>query len=634
MRRVPLGSWNLSRPARLRIRGRRGWQISNCGFRIEDPHVHIHDVNSRLATAPDCWPTLAWRARLTGMKYEPTLPKASSGQAVSLASLAGLSAQLEGTKSRLELMRLVGEFLRGLPSPDLPVATRLLVGQPFPEGDPRKLDVSGATLWQAASAVAAPVGPAEALWSEVADFGQAVERIFREAGRVPATPGLSLQEVAHAFDALATQRGRGARRGRERLLSDLLGRASPAEARFLAKCILGDMRHGVNQGLLLEAVARTTGVPSDLIRRAAMFLGDVGEVARRAFEKGADAIAVLTPRLFHPLKPMLAQTAHTLEEVWESAPGQLALEYKLDGARVQVHLDRDQVRLFSRRLHDVTESLPDIAAEVRGAARTRRAILEGEVVAVDESGRVRPFQDLLRRYRRMHKVDAAQQKVPLRLFLFDVLLEGDGLLLDRPYLERWQRLEAVHGGIPLVPRCVPHVLAEAEAFWHEALAAGHEGVMLKRLDSRYAPGIRGGGWLKLKPAHSLDLVIVAADYGYGRRHGWLSNYHLAARDGETGEFRPVGKTFKGLTDDEFREMTARLSALKRREDGATVWVEPRVVVEVQYSDIQTSPLYPDGMALRFARIARIREDKPPAEADTIQQMRDLFERQGARSGPA
>jgi DNA ligase-1 len=360
-----------------------------------------------------------------------------------------------------------------------------------------------------------------------------------------------------------------------------------------------------------------------------MVLGDVGEVARVAFTEGAGTLGLISPRLFHPLKPMLAQTAHTLEESWESGPGRLALEFKLDGARVQVHLDKNEVRLFSRRLQDVTESLPEITAEIRGTIRTRRAILEGEVMAVDATGSVRPFQDLLRRFRRVHRVEAVQSEVPVRLLLFDLLLEGDEPFLDHPYEKRWQRLEQVHGGIPLVPRCVPQVLAEARAFWNEALAAGHEGVMLKRLDNPYTPGARGGAWLKVKRAKSLDLVIIAADYGYGRRHGWLSNYHLAAQDEETGEFRSVGKTFKGLSDEEFGSMTARLQALKRHEEGGTVWVDPKVVVEVQYSDLQKSRLYPDGMVLRFARIARIRDDKAPAEADTIQHMQGLFDRQRA-----
>lgn len=562
-------------------------------------------------------------------RSEQTASKISAPAPTSFASLADLSGRLERTKSRLELMRLVGDFLRALPPGDLSTAARLLVGRPFPEGDPRTLDVSGTTLWRAVQAVEGPAVPVETVWGQAVDFGEAVERLFASAGRSSGAPNLTLEEVSRTFDGMAAQRGRGARRERETLLIRLLERASPGEAKFLAKCILGDMRHGVNEGVLLEAVARATGLPADLVRRSNMVLGDMGEVARLAFQEGAGALTAISPRLFHPLKPMLAQTAHTLEESWNDAPGRLALEFKLDGARVQIHLDRDEVRLFSRRLLDVTESLPDIAAAVRGTVKARRAILEGEVVAVDASGGVRPFQDLLQRYRRMHEVEATQREVPLRLFLFDLLLEGDVALLDQTYEERWQRLEQVHGGIPLVPRCVPHVLAEAKAFWDEALATGHEGVMLKRLDGHYTPGIRGGAWLKLKRAKSLDLVIIAADYGYGRRHGWLSNYHLAARDEQTGELRPVGKTFKGLTDEEFRSMTARLLALKRREEGGTVWVDPEVVVEVEYSDIQKSRLYPDGMALRFARIARIRDDKAVGEVDTIQHMRGLFDRQRA-----
>ena len=346
-------------------------------------------------------------------------------------------------------MRLVGDFLRGLPPGDLSAAARLLIGQPFPEDDPRKLDVSSATLWRAACSVSVLVASLESLRTQAVDFGDAMEQLFADAGRNSGASALTLEEVIRTFDAMAAQRGRGARQERESLLICLLERASPTEAKFLAKCILGDMRHGVNQGVLLETVARATGLAADMVRRAVMILGDVGEVAQLAFQKGPGEFSAITPRLFHPLKPMFAQTAHTLEESSDGAPGGLALEFKLDGARVQVHLDKDKVRLFSRRLHDVTERLSDIAAEVRGTVRTRRAIMEGEVVALDASGMIRPFQDLLRRYRRVHKVEIAQREVPLRLILFDLLLEGDAHLLDRPYEERWQRLEQVHGGSPL-----------------------------------------------------------------------------------------------------------------------------------------------------------------------------------------
>jgi DNA ligase-1 len=404
-------------------------------------------------------------------------------------------------------------------------------------------------------------------------------------------------------------------------------RASPSEARFLAKALLGDMRHGASEGVLLEALARAVGAPGETVRRAAMLLGDPGEVVRLAFQGGLVALRALTPRPLLAIKPMLAQTADSLEAAWERAPGGLALEYKLDGARIQIHAADREVRLFSRRLHDVTGSLPDVVSEVRQALGGRSIILEGEVIAVEPSGRPRPFQDLLQRYRRLHDVEEALQGVPVRLFLFDLLFEDGEPLLGVPYAERWRLLERLRPQVRLVPRRLPGSLAEAQDFYREALEAGHEGVMLKRLDSPYVPGMRGGHWMKLKRVKTLDLVIVAADYGYGRRHAWLSNYHLAGRDEASGEFRPVGKTFKGLTDAEFRETTARLLALERRREGGTVFVEPRVVVEVAYSDLQKSGLYPDGMALRFARILRIRDDKTPAESDTLQHMRRLFAEQ-------
>jgi DNA ligase-1 len=543
-----------------------------------------------------------------------------------IRELAALSEELARTGSRITRMRLLGDFLRALPAGDRCAAARLLVGRALPAGDPRSLEVRGTLVWQAAAAVAGQP-PAASPWAGAVDFGQAVARLFQAAGRSSGQPPLTVGEVSGAFAALAAQAGTGARKAREEILLRLLGRASPGEAGFLAKVILRDMRHGANEGMLLEALARAVGAAPEAVRQAAMLLGDVGEVVRLAFDGGEPAIRSLAPRMFSPITPMLAQTATTLDRLWEAEAGRIAMEYKLDGARIQIHAEAGRIRLFSRRLHDVTASLPDIGAALQAGLAGRRAILEGEVIAVDASGRPRPFQQLLQRYRRVHEVEDLLRDVPVRLFLFDLLLDGEEALLARPYAERWARLQGHHRGLGLVPRLVPAALEEARSFYRSALAAGHEGVMLKRLDSPYVPGVRGGHWLKLKRVRSLDLVIVAADYGYGRRHGWLSNYHLAARDRTTGEFRPVGKTFKGLTDEQFREMTASLLALRRGQRGGTVFVEPRIVVEVTYSDLQRSRLYPDGMALRFARISRLRTDKAAAEVDSIQTMRALFEQQ-------
>jgi DNA ligase-1 len=330
---------------------------------------------------------------------------------------------------------------------------------------------------------------------------------------------------------------------------------------------------------------------------------------------------------------MLAQTAATAGEALARLGGRAGVEEKLDGARVQVHRHGDACRLYSRRLQELTPSLPDVVAHVREHLAAPDAILEGEVLPVDAAGRPLPFQELMRRFRRVKDVSRLVHDVPVELRLFDALQIGDVPLIDRPYAERWAALEQARGDVRVVDRIVAASPDEAERFLAGVLAAGHEGVMVKDLAAPYTPGIRGGAWLKVKRVVSVDLVIVAADRGYGRRHGWLSNYHLAARDEETGRLDPVGKTFKGLTDAEFAAMTERLTRLARHEEGGTVFVEPEVVVEVLFSDLQRSPTYRAGLALRFARILRVRDDKTPAEADTLAHLRSLLAAQEAHRGP-
>jgi DNA ligase-1 len=324
---------------------------------------------------------------------------------------------------------------------------------------------------------------------------------------------------------------------------------------------------------------------------------------------------------------MLAQTAKSQEEAFERYDGQVALEYKLDGARVQIHRQADRVRIYSRQLSDVTDSLPDVVAEAKDKLLVNTAIVEGEAVAVDAQGRPLPFQHLMRRFRRKHAVEATVKEIPVQLYLFDALYLAERTLIDEPNSTRWQALHEATAGQNLVRRCLPASVEEAEAFAQEAYQAGHEGVMAKELSSPYSPGVRGKSWLKLKHTVSLDVVIVAADWGYGRRHGWLSNYHLAVRDEATGEYLVVGKTFKGMTDAEFIEMTGQLLELERSRQGSTVHVQPQVVAEVLFNEIQESAQYRSGFALRFARVSRFREDKTPAQADTIQTLRDLYDEQ-------
>ena len=409
---------------------------------------------------------------------------------------------------------------------------------------------------------------------------------------------------------------------------------------------------------MLDAIARMAGRPVAEIRRAHMLDPDVGHVARWFHPRAvttqpageplaapstaaADAIqpapreiqearvsnaeSSLVPR---PIRPMLAAPADGIKAAFGILGESLALEYKLDGARVQIHCAPSGVYIFSRRMNDISPSLPEIA-EMMAAVRVRRPIFDGEVIAVGTHGEALAFQELMRRFGRIRGIDRVRTEQPIRLFVFDLIGIDGELLIDVVYQERYDRMTelARAAGLELAPRIVPISLSQAHEFYSQAIAAGYEGVMAKGLSSLYTPGARGRGWLKVKNTRTLDLVIVAADWGYGRRHGWLSNYHLAARDPLSGQFMEVGKTFKGLTDADFEEMTSRLQALKVGEHGGTVFVRPEIVVEVAYSDLQRSPRYAVGMALRFARILNVRADKSPEEADTTETLAAEFDRQ-------
>jgi DNA ligase-1 len=545
------------------------------------------------------------------------------------AALASLGEQLERTTSRLELANLLAEFLQKLDRAEIPAGVRLTIGQVFPEWDGRALNLSWKAAMKVVGGLVSPTGAdRESIFAEAEDTGEAVRMLLERARPEPPQPPLlTILDVYRGFEEIAAATGQGSRQRKEALLRGLLLRATPMEAKTIVKDVLAEMRHGVGEGIMLEAIAQAAGVSPRLVSRANMLWGDLGEVALVALTEGEAALKQVTVRLFRPLKPMLAQTAEDLAEAFQRYQGRVALEYKLDGARVQIHKRDDEVKIYSRQLSDVTASLPDVVEEIKAGLKAHEAIVEGEAVAVDAQGRPLPFQHLMRRFRRVHDVAAMVREIPLQFHLFDLLYVDGHDLIDTACEKRWQALEEIVGSLNLVSRLIPQTAEEGERFAEQAYRAGHEGVMAKDLASKYTPGMRGKAWLKLKHALSLDLVIVAADWGYGRRHGWLSNYHLAARDEGTGEYLEVGKTFKGPTDEEFQEMTQRLLALERSRRGGTVFVEPRVVVEVLFNELQESSQYKSGLALRFARIARVREDKSPIEADTIQTLRRLYERQ-------
>ena len=553
-------------------------------------------------------------------------------------ALAELGEKLEATRKRLQMQDFAAGFLRNLEPQEVEPAVSMLLGRPFPKSSQLTLEVNWATL----SNIILRMANVE--WSVFTkafgtsgDVGSATQAIFETSKTKRQTTlfqkPLTIMEVRRSFEAIAEIEGQGSREKRERLLEALLSAATPVEAKYLSKVLVGGMRTGFYEGLMEQSVAKAFQVPLGLVQTATMIAGDVSEVAAIAKVEGIEGLRRIGFKVFRPVNLMLAQMANDVSETLKEHEGRSAFEYKYDGARVQIHKLGDDVRIFSRRLTDVTSSLPEVCAEVKFNVKAKEAILEGEVVAVDSDGNPILFQYLMRRFRRVHDIDETAEEVPVKLYVFDILYLDGRNLISAPYAERRQTLIEVAGQIQLSAQLITADVAEAERFLKEAMDAGHEGLMAKRLDSSYTPGIRGKRWLKIKPIlEPLDLVIVGAEYGYGRRVNWLSDYYLAARDAETGELLTVGKTFKGLTDAEIVEMTRRLKELSIKQDGHMRTVAPKIVVEVACNEIQKSSKYKCGMALRFARITRIRDDKTADEADTIQRVREIYERQFLKKG--
>ena len=513
------------------------------------------------------------------------------------SKLAELCKSLEATTKRKEKTRLLANFLKSLNQNEIAPAALLIIGSIFPEFSSRTLELGWKTM------------------RRVLDSGRQTTLVDQP---------LSILQIHDTLTKIAEAKGAGSRRTKSSLLQGLIIQASPTEVEILVRIIFGEMRIGVSEGMMLEGLAEAAEVEADLIRRALMLTGDIGKVANIALQRGDKGLKEIQMKLFTPLKPMLATMSYNIQEAIDAHDRKTSFEYKLDGARIQIHRSKEQVGIFSRRLSDVTKSLPDIVKLVSEKIETKEVILEGEAVAI-KSGKPLPFQDLMRRFRRVHDVAEMVEKIPLRLYLFDLLYLDGELMIDEPYRKRRAMLEKIAPKELLVPKFVSEEFSKVETFLKRAIESGHEGLMAKRLNSPYRPGKRGKQWFKIKQAETLDLVIVAADWGYGRRTGWLSNYHLAAR--EKNGFQVIGKTFKGLTDDEFKWMTEHLQNLKVRETPATVYVQPDLVVEVAYNEIQSSPHYQSGFALRFARITKIREDKKTTDADTIERVQNLYQDQ-------
>ena len=433
---------------------------------------------------------------------------------------------------------------------------------------------------------------------------------------------LTIKEVDEAFEALAAVKGTRSTERRVALLRSLFERATHDEEAFLRKLLYGELRQGALEGVLMDAVARAAGVPAAAIRRAAMFAGDLAPVARAALTQGASGMDAYSVRLFQPVQPMLADSAPAIEDALAST-GDASVEYKIDGARIQVHKDGSDVRVYTRNLRDVTASVPEVVEVVR-AAPGRTLILDGEAIALRRDGTPRPFQITMRRFGRRKDDEALRCELPLTPLFFDCLYADGATTIDEALARRLDLLHATAPAANLVPHLRAPGAADADAFLSKALAQGHEGVMVKALGAPYAAGRRGQAWLKVKQARTLDLVVLAAEWGSGRRRGWLSNLHLGARDPERNGFVMLGKTFKGLTDEVLAWQTERFLQLEIGRDDYTVYVRPELVVEIAFSDLQESPHYPGGLALRFARVKRYRTDKSAADADTFETVQKVY----------
>jgi ATP-dependent DNA ligase I len=559
---------------------------------------------------------------------------------VLLSELAEVSAAVAAAPGRKAKIAAIAGLLSRVPAAEVPAAVAFLSGELLQ----RQIGVGYAALGgllradgaaqaaadaaQTAEAAPAAADAAQAA-ADAAQTAEAAQPAADGAEGPAASPApLTLADADAAFAAIGAVTGPGSQAARRDLLAGLFRRATQPEREFLVRLLAGDLGQGALEGIMTEAVAAAAAVPADEVRRAHQLGGSLPAVAAAALT-GADPLAALrgfTLQVGRPVRPMLAASAPSIAAAMDRV-SPAAVEWKIDGVRIQVHRSGGDVAVFTRTLDDITHRVPEIVA----AARTldvAAVVLDGEAVALREDGRPRPFQETASRA--AAETGPQRDGTPLTPFLFDVLYLDGSDLLGAPASERYLRLAEVAPAELLVPRIVTADRDEAGAFFRDAVARGHEGVVLKSLHAPYGVGRRGSEWIKVKPRHTLDLVVLAAEWGHGRRRGWLSNLHLGARDPETGGLVMLGKTFKGLTDEMLAWQTGRLLELAEPpvtavgQPHGVVRVRPGLVVEIAFDGVQTSRRYPGGLALRFARVLRFRTDKDPAGADTIDAVRAIW----------
>ncbi len=536
--------------------------------------------------------------------------------------------KLESTNGMIKKTEYVSELLEKTPT-DLLVETILLLnGDIFQEWDKRELGIGDKLLVESVSeATGVSKSKIEDLRRTEGDIGKAIEIAVKNKKQASLmSEKLSISKIYERFNEISNAEGKGSQKTKKSYLADLFLNSEPVEARYLARTIMGKMRTGVGEGILRDAIAQTFNVDKELVEKDYMLTADMGNVAKVAKEKGNEGLKNMKPEIGKPIKPMLAQVSDSIEAIFDDLGDRARFDLKYDGARVQIHKKNSDITIFSRRMEDVTNALPDIVKVVKNNIKSNEVIFEGEIVAISEHG-PKPFQEILKRFRRKYNIEQMVEEIPLCLYVFDIIYDNK-YIGEENLSKRANHLKKIinpqKDKLEIVENLITSNPDEVKKFYQNSLNIGHEGLIAKDLNSKYHAGKRGKDWLKLKPeAETLDLVIIGGNWGEGKRASWLSTFKLGARKKEQETFVSVGKVGTGLTDEEFKKYTERLKPLIKKQKGKKVEIEPNMVVEVAYQEIQTSPNYESGFALRFPRIIRIRDDKDINQVDTVKRIKKL-----------
>ena len=544
---------------------------------------------------------------------------------------ADLCERLERISSSLEMTSVVASFLKEVDNSELEIATRFIMGNVFPVWTEKELGIGTGLLYAAiAKTSSLPVKRIEELVKETGDVGKTAEKaIANRKGHFDlfSEEELSIQDVFSRFLKIADLSGKGSQDAKIKNLQYLFGASKPVEIKYVARLAVEELRIGVGEGIVRNAISEAYDVPSELVERGYMLVNDYGLVAYTAKKEGVAGLLKLSVKTGIPIKLMLAQVAEGINEA-VAEMDTVAVEWKFDGARVQIHKDGNKVTIYSRRLENVTSSLPDIVRSVRNSVKADIAILDGECVALGTDNRPLPFQEILKRFRRKYDVTVTAIEIPLSLNLFDLLYINGESLIDTELIDRRKKLGEICDNSIVARQTITDNVAQIEDIYKEALAAGHEGVMLKNPKSLYTPGKRGKNWLKLKPImDTLDLVVVGGEWGEGRRTSFFGSYLMACRDPDTNRLLTIGRVATGITDEKLGELTDIFKDIVILENGIHVEFEPKIVFEVAFEEIQKSQNYDSAYALRFPRLINVRSDKSVEDADTIEKVEQLYARQ-------